>query len=275
MDEELVETDDADGRRAAARRARGKGPQPRGHRRPDANPAAPPRKHRSRRLGQASGADLHDRLRQELCERGRARPDAKSATSCARKWAASASPATPAEVFEPADPARTMPKWLVFGAIVAVIVLDRADELAQPPLARAVRRAKRAAARRRAERRRRQVRGPPRRTAAAAASAGAGRAHRDARRRGSRSRDQGKTPVRRACCSPGQTFAVPPTATAPMLKAGKPEALRITVGNRDAPPVGPPGKVDVERQPHARRPDARTARQPSAPPVPAAIPPAQ
>ncbi|HZB70360.1 MAG TPA: helix-turn-helix domain-containing protein, partial [Sphingomicrobium sp.] len=27
------------------------------------------------------------------------------------------------EVFEPADPARTMPKWLVFGAIAAVLVL--------------------------------------------------------------------------------------------------------------------------------------------------------
>ena len=33
------------------------------------------------------------------------------------------SPNTTAEVFEPADPARTMPKWLVFGTIVAVIVL--------------------------------------------------------------------------------------------------------------------------------------------------------
>src|SRR5919206_1753863 len=28
-----------------------------------------------------------------------------------------------AEVFEPADPARTMPKWLVIGAVVAVILL--------------------------------------------------------------------------------------------------------------------------------------------------------
>src|SRR6185503_17359986 len=28
-----------------------------------------------------------------------------------------------AEVFEPADPARTMPKWLVLSAVVAVIVL--------------------------------------------------------------------------------------------------------------------------------------------------------
>ena len=39
---------------------------------------------------------------------------------------------------------------------------------------------------------------------------------------------------------PGQSFTVPPTATAPVLKTGKPEALRITVGNSVAPPVGPP-----------------------------------
>ena len=29
---------------------------------------------------------------------------------------------------------------------------------------------------------------------------------------------------------PGQSYAVPATATAPLLKTGKPEALRITVG---------------------------------------------
>jgi hypothetical protein len=39
---------------------------------------------------------------------------------------------------------------------------------------------------------------------------------------------------------PGQTFAVPPTASAPLLKTGKPEALRINVGNAVAPPIGPP-----------------------------------
>ena len=38
---------------------------------------------------------------------------------------------------------------------------------------------------------------------------------------------------------PGQTFAVPPTATAPVLKTGKPEALKITVGASVAPPIGP------------------------------------
>jgi hypothetical protein len=37
----------------------------------------------------------------------------------------------------------------------------------------------------------------------------------------------------------GQTFEVPATATAPKLTTGKPEALRISVGTADAPPVGP------------------------------------
>ncbi len=39
---------------------------------------------------------------------------------------------------------------------------------------------------------------------------------------------------------PGQTYAVPPTAVAPVLKTGKPEALKVTVGAASAPPVGPP-----------------------------------
>ena len=39
---------------------------------------------------------------------------------------------------------------------------------------------------------------------------------------------------------PGQTFAVSSSATAPLLKTGKPEALRITVGSAVAPPIGPP-----------------------------------
>jgi hypothetical protein len=43
--------------------------------------------------------------------------------------------------------------------------------------------------------------------------------------------------------APGQTYAVPATATAPVLRAGAPEALRITVGNAVAPPVGPAGQV--------------------------------
>jgi len=39
---------------------------------------------------------------------------------------------------------------------------------------------------------------------------------------------------------PGQTYAVPANAVAPVLKTGKAEALKITVGSAVAPPVGPP-----------------------------------
>jgi hypothetical protein len=41
----------------------------------------------------------------------------------------------------------------------------------------------------------------------------------------------------------GQTYTVPGTAIAPVLRAGAPEALRITVGSAVAPPVGPAGQV--------------------------------
>jgi len=54
--------------------------------------------------------------------------------------------------------------------------------------------------------------------------------------------DSGKT-LFEGLLQPGQTYQVPPTATAPKLKAGKPETLKITVGSAVAPPVGPPGKV--------------------------------
>jgi hypothetical protein len=54
--------------------------------------------------------------------------------------------------------------------------------------------------------------------------------------------DQGKT-LYEGVLQPGQSFTVPPTATAPMLRAGAPEALRINVGAALAPAVGPAGKV--------------------------------
>jgi cytoskeleton protein RodZ len=85
--------------------------------------------------------------------------------------------------------------------------------------------------------------------------------------------------------APGQSFTVPPTATAPLLKAGKPEALRVTVGTAVAPPVGPAGKVasnvsllpaDLLRPGPAAAPAAAPP-PPSgvAPPPPAAKPPAR
>ena len=147
-----------------------------------------------------------------------------------------------AQVFEPADPARTMPKWLVIGAIVAVLVLialmswlnkralqpessqnNAPAAAATPsaaPTATAPAQAPQAAPT--------QAQGPVVLTATAPAWI--------------QVTDQGKT-LFEGQLAAGQTFAVPPTATAPLLKAGKPEALQVTVGGATAPPVGPAGKV--------------------------------
>jgi cytoskeletal protein RodZ len=141
------------------------------------------------------------------------------------------------EVLEAADPARTMPKWLVFGAIAAVILLivimswlnsrslNQSDEPAAPPAATAPIQQTRPA--------------PPQAQPAAAAGpvvlTAVGPAWIQVK-------DQGKT-LFEGELSAGQTYAVPPTAVAPVLKAGKPEALQIKVGAAVAPAVGPPGKV--------------------------------
>lgn len=142
------------------------------------------------------------------------------------------------DVFEPADPRRTMPKGLVIGAVAALVVLivlmswlnrrsldqneapstenaapaPTALQSATPPPA-----AVPAAAQ-----------GPVVLTATAPAWI--------------QVTDQGKT-LFEAELQPGQTYTVPSTVTAPMLKAGKPEALKVTVGSTAAPQVGPAGKV--------------------------------
>ena len=140
------------------------------------------------------------------------------------------------EVIEAADPARTMPRWLVISAVVAVILLvlimsllnrrslqtpasdapvasapatpaNRPAQPAPPPAA---------------------AQGPVVLTAVAPAWI--------------QVTDQGKT-LFMGELQPGQAYTVPATATAPLLKAGKPEALKINVGAAVAPPVGPAGKV--------------------------------
>jgi cytoskeletal protein RodZ len=178
--------------------------------------------------------------------------------------------AAAAEVFEPVDPARTMPKWLVFAAIGAVILLvllmswlnERA--LDQPEETNNVAAAGQAPA-------------AARPTAPAPAPASA---------RGPvvlaaiapawvRVTDQGKT-LFEATMQPGQTYPVPQTAIAPMLRVGAPEALRITVGSAPAPQVGPSGQVtsDVSLLPaDLLRTGTAGAAPPTQPPAePAAAP---
>jgi cytoskeleton protein RodZ len=198
---------------------------------------------------------------------------------------------TSSDVFEPADPARTMPKGLVIGAIIAVIILvalmsflnrrslDQTDEpaanaaaavgvpaspapQAPPPAANLV-----------------EPRGQVVLTATAPAWIQVS--------------DEGRN-IFQAELQPGQSFTVPTNATAPRLKAGKPEALKVTVGGAPAPQVGPAGKVavvsllpaDLMKAPQAASPPP--AAPPAAPqrprerarvraqvPPPGAVPPAE
>ena len=139
------------------------------------------------------------------------------------------------EVFEPADPARSMPKWLVFGAIAAVLVLvlllswlnersmqepDSAANETAAPVAEAA---------------------PP--TAApgpvTAVPAAQGPVVITANEQVWIQVKDGQRTLREGMLEAGQSFEVPATATAPVLMTGKPEALRISVGTADAPPVGP------------------------------------
>jgi hypothetical protein len=137
------------------------------------------------------------------------------------------------EVFEPADPARTMPKGLVFGTIAAVIVLilimtwlnKRSLEPANDTANVAVTEAP----------------VPPPQAAPAPAPVGNQPVVLTATAPvWLQVYEKGGASLFSGTLQQGQTFAVPATATAPLLKTGKPEALRISVGNAIAPAVGPP-----------------------------------
>ena len=142
------------------------------------------------------------------------------------------------EVIEAADPARTMPRWLVISAVVAVVVLVLVMSLLnrralQQPASSPPAAASRAVASSK----------PSPQPAPAPAAAAQGPVVLSAIAPAwIQVTDQGKT-LFMGELQPGQTYTVPATATAPLLKAGKPEALKINVGSAVAPPVGPPGKV--------------------------------
>jgi cytoskeletal protein RodZ len=140
------------------------------------------------------------------------------------------------DVFEPADPRRTMPKGLVIGAIVAVILLIaimswlNKRSLEEPETNNAT------AA---------EAGPPPPATPQAAAPPAAPTATQGPVLLAATApvwlqvSDRGAS-LFSGTLQPGQTYTVPANAAAPVLKTGKPEALKVTVGNAVAPPVGPP-----------------------------------
>jgi cytoskeletal protein RodZ len=142
------------------------------------------------------------------------------------------------ETFEPADPRRSMPKWLVIGTIVALVVivglmswlnnrsLEQTDNGANAPVATA-------------------TNAPPAQQPAQAAATppAAGPVLLTATDAvWMQITESGGTTLFSGVLQAGQTFTVPPQSSGAMLKTAKPEALKITVGGRIAPQVGPPAK---------------------------------
>lgn len=144
------------------------------------------------------------------------------------------------DVFEAADPARTMPKWLVLGAIAAVAVLVALmswlnnRSLQQPEEANNVAATQAAPSQPSST--------PP---APAPAPAPAPPAQGPVVLTATapvwlQVSEKGGATLFSGMLQPGQTYAVPANATAPVLRTGKPEGLKVSVGSAVAPPVGPP-----------------------------------
>jgi len=173
---------------------------------------------------------------------------------------------TTSEVFEPADPARTMPKWLVFGAIAAVLVLvlvmswlnersfSGSDDAANgTPVASTA------------------PQQPAGSGAAPVATVAQGPVVITANEQVWLQVKDGAVTLKEGLLEPGQSFEVPASAQAPVLMTGKPEAIRISVGTADAPAVGPAAttvrNVSLRGADLMRAPAAATSGQ--APPAPA------
>lgn len=177
--------------------------------------------------------------------------------------------ANEAEVFEAADPARTMPKWLVLGAILGIILLvvvfswvnrrslESSDE---PQVAAAEQEAGQANA----------VAETPPPAAPVAQGPVAITANEPV---WIQVYEKGGSNLFMGELAAGQRYDVPATATAPLLKTGKPQAIRISVGTADAPPVGPAATTvrDISLLgPDLMRGGASVATPPPAPAVPPA-----
>lgn len=184
-------------------------------------------------------------------------------------------PSAPPEVFEPADPARTMPKALVIGAIIALLVLvglmswlnkRSLNEDVTEPEVNQVAAAQQA---------------PPVPVAAPVAQGPVVLSANEALWMSVY--EKGGASYFAGILKPGANFMVPPTAVAPMLGTAKPESLKIMVGQAVAPPVGTPGqqvkdasllpadlmKAGQQAPPPAPPPataQARPQAQPAAPP---------
>lgn len=71
----------------------------------------------------------------------------------------------------------------------------------------------------------------------------------------------------------GETYTVPATAKNPLILTGRPQALRVTIGGTEVPPLGPPDKTIADVGISATALNARAAPPPPATtPAPASAP---
>ena len=140
------------------------------------------------------------------------------------------------EVYEAADPARTMPKGLAFGALglLVLVVLAlmwvnnrslEADPAAETTNVEAAAEA------------------PVATPQPAPQVAAAGPVVLTATDAVWLEVKDGASVIKQGLLERGQSFEIPATATAPVLTTGKPEALSISVGGQQAPAVGQPGRT--------------------------------
>ena len=136
--------------------------------------------------------------------------------------------------FEPADPARSFPKWLLLAVLLGIVIVVaafswlRSRQYAEDAPVTAEETAANAALPAQAA------------TATPAPAAAQGTVVVTANEEVWLSIKDGATKLKEGILQAGQSYEVPATATAPVLATGKPEALRISVGTADAPAVGPP-----------------------------------
>jgi cytoskeleton protein RodZ len=145
-------------------------------------------------------------------------------------------PAAGPEIYETVDPARSMPKGLVLGALAVLVLvvlalswLSNRSMQADEPVAE-VANAEAPAA----------VEAAPPVSAVPAASGPVVLTATDVVWIDI---DDGGATLKQGQLAPGETYQLPTSAVAPVLTTGKPEALRIAVGTIQAPPVGQPGRT--------------------------------
>ena len=141
------------------------------------------------------------------------------------------------EIYEAADPARTMPKGLVFGALGLLLLVVLAltwlnNRSLEPDVAVAE-----------AD----NVVAPVENVAAPASQPQPAQAAGPVVLTASEAVwiqiKDGALVLKQGELAAGQSYEVPANASAPLLTTGKPEALRITVGSQQVPAIGEPGRT--------------------------------